>query len=312
VSYLVRRVSILATVFGLVRSVVGQDSNAQIEQSRLFQRTVPPTPNVNADGMALPQEEEPQLTDESFGKQQILKTQEKARDFTLGGGASEFYTNNVALTRRNTVSDSFFVGNVGLSWTPRINNQLQLQLGAGASIFRYSDTSALDFQSVGGGIGAVWTPPNAWGIGLTARYDFTELIDRHSNELLQDHEFSIVAQKIVVLGRSHALTFDLVGSAGISDPFVEQRDQIGFAIGYHLQLARNLAADLGYRHSWYFYNDHGRTDLNQVFSLALRYYVTKWAALEALVSGATNNSNHSVFDYDVFSTGGGVGLTIRF
>ena len=93
---------------------------------------------------------------------------------------------------------------------------------------------------------------------------------------------------------------------------VGQRDQIGFAIGYHLQLARNLAADLGYRHSWYFYNDHGRTDLNQVFSLALRYYVTKWAALEALVSGATNNSNHSVFDYDVFSTGGGVGLTIRF
>src|SRR5947209_9497809 len=37
--------------------------------------------------------------DESFGKQQILKTQEKIRDFTLGAGVSEFYTSNVALTR---------------------------------------------------------------------------------------------------------------------------------------------------------------------------------------------------------------------
>jgi hypothetical protein len=295
-----------------VRSVVGQNSNPQIEQSRLFERTVPPTANVNADGMALPQEEESQSTDESFGKQQILKTQEKVRDFVVSGDASVFYTSNVALTRRDEIGDVFLVAGAGMSWTPRVNNELQMLFGARASIFRYYDTSELDFQSVGGGIGAVWTPRNAWGIGLIARYDFTELIDRHSNELLQDHEFSLDAQKIMVLGRSHALSFDVIGSAGISDPFSEQRDQIGFAIGYHLQVTRNLVADLGYRHSWYFYNDGGRTDLNQVFSLALRYYVTKWAAIEAFVSGATNNSNRSVFDYDVFNTGGGLGLTIRF
>jgi len=106
---------ILTTTFGLVGSVFGQDSNAQIEQSRLFQRTVPQTPNVNADGMALPQGEELQSTDDSFGKQQILKTEEKVRDFTLGASASEFYTSNAALTRSDTISDSFFVGNVGFS-----------------------------------------------------------------------------------------------------------------------------------------------------------------------------------------------------
>src|SRR5439155_21374571 len=137
-------------------------------------------------------------------------------------------------------------------------------------------------------------------IGFIERYDFTELIDRHSNEILQDHEFSLAAQKIVVLGRSHALSFNLIGSAGISDPFAEQRDQVGVSMGYHLQLARNFVADLGYLHSWYFYNDGGRIDLNQVFSLALRYYVTRWAAVEAFVSGAVNNSNRTAFDYDVF------------
>jgi hypothetical protein len=261
--------------------------------------------------MLLSEGEELPSNDQSFGKQQILKTEEKVRDFTLGASASEFYTSNVALTRSDTISDSFFVGSVGLSWTPRINNQLQMQLGALASIFRYSDTSELDFQTIGAGVGAVWTPPNAWGIGLTVRYDFIELFDRHSDELLQDHEFSLVAQKIFVLGRSHALSFDLIGSVGISDPFAQQRDQIGFAIGYHLQLARNLVADLGYRNSGYFYNN-GRSDLNQVFSLALRYYLTRWAALEGFMSGAINNSNRSAFDYDVFTSGGGVGLTIRF
>ena len=300
-----------AVAFAVVRSVVGQASVPQVEQSRLFQRTVPPIPNVNAEGMPVAGEEELPSTDESFGKQQILKTQEKVRDFVLSGDASLFYTSNVALASRDEVDDGFFVGGAGLSWTPRLNRELQMLAGVRASIFRYFNTSELDFQSVGAGVGAAWTPPNMWGIGLIARYDFTELIDRHSDELLQDHEFSLVAQKIFVLGRSHALTFDLIGSVGISDPFAEQRDQIGFAIGYHLQLARNFVADFGYRNSWYFYNN-GRSDLNQVFSLALRYYLTSWAAMEGFMSGAINNSNRSAFDYDVFTSGGGVGLTIRF
>jgi len=300
-----------AVAFAIVGSVVGQESNPQVEQSRLFQREVPPTPNVNAEGMPLPEEEELPSTDESFGKQQILKTQEKVRDFVLSGDASLFYTSNVALASRDEVGDGFFVGGAALSWTPRVNNELQVLMGARASIFRYFNTSDLDFQSVGAGVGAIWTPRNMWGIGLIARYDFTELIDRHSDELLEDHEFSLIARKILVLGRSHALSFDLIASVGISDPFAEQRDQIGFAIGYHLQLARNLAADFGYRNSGYFYNN-GRSDLNQVFSLALRYYLTSWAAVEGFMSGAINNSNRSAFDYEVFTSGGGVGLTIRF
>lgn len=300
-----------AVAFTLARTVLGQNSNPQVEQSRLFERTTPPIPNVNAEGVPLSEEEGVTATDESFGKQQILKTEEKIPEFVVGGDASFFYTSNVALTSNDTVDDGFFVGGAALSWTSRLNHELQLLMGARASIFRYFDTSDLDFQSIGAGVGAIWTPRTMWGIGLMARYDFTELFDRHSDELLQDHQFSLTAQKIFVLGRSHALSFNLIGSVGISDPFAEQRDQIGFAIGYHLQLARNLVADLGYRNSGYFYNN-GRSDLNQVFSLALRYYVTRWAALEGFLSGAINHSNRSAFDYDVFTSGGGLGLTVRF
>src|SRR6185369_5536329 len=111
-----------------------------------------------------------------------------------------------------------------------------------------------DFENLSVGTGLTWTPPNCWGLAFVGRYDFIELLDRHGSEILQDNEFSLAVQKFVSLGRSHGLTFGILGSVGISDPFAEQRDQAGFILGYHLQLTRRIGADFGYRHSWYFYN----------------------------------------------------------
>ncbi len=262
--------------------------------------------------MALPEGDQTPADDDSFGAQQILKTQEKVRDFNLSGDASVFYTSNAALTRRDSFDDFFFVGDAALTWTRPVTNSLHLQLGAHASIFRYHDTSVLDFENLSAGVGAIWTPQHAWGIAFALRYDFVELLDRHSNELLQDHEFSLIAQKIIVLGRSHALSFGLVGSGGLSDPGAEQRDQIGGNIGYYLRVTRRLDADLGYRLASYFYNDGGRRDLSQIISLGLHYHLTPQATVEALLSGATNWSNRSAFEYDVFTGGSGLTFSWQF
>lgn len=306
------RILLVGTVFASLGSLYAQ-SNPAVETSRLFDRTAPPTSGmVTPDGMALPEGETTTSEDESFGAQQILKAQQKIPDFTLGGSVSSFYTNNVALTRSNTISDSFLVGAAFFNWTPHINPELQFQFGAAASIFRYWDTTALNFENLGTGVGLLWTPKNFWGIGILGRYDFTELLDTASNQILQDHEFSVALQKLLVLGRSHALTFGVIGSAGISDPYSEQRDQIGFAVGYHLQITRQFGSDLGYRLSGYFYNKGGRDDLNQVFSLGLHYYITPWASVDSFLTGAVNSSNRAAFRYDVISTGGGAGLTVRF
>jgi hypothetical protein len=305
-------VALLLVSFVAAISVHAQESNPAIEQSRLFPRTVPPTADtVSTGGLSMPEGETTAAGDESFGAQQVLKTQEKVPDFSISAGVTGYFTNNVALTRSDTQSEGFFVGEAAFNWTPRLNPQFQFQLGAGTSIFRY-ETSALDFESLGAGTGIIWTPPNAWGLALIGRYDFVDLLDRHSNQILKDHEFSLSLQKLLVLGRSHALSFALIGSAGISDPFAEQRDQAGLAIGYHLQLTRYLGSDFGYRLSGYFYNGGGRDDLNQVFSIGLHYNLRPWLAVNGFVSGAKNHSNESVFKYDVFSTGGGLGLFIRF
>jgi len=309
----VKRLTGFVAALCVAAPVLAQEANSVIEQSRLFQSSRQTTGTaVDANGMAVALPENAQPEDVSFGKQQILKAEEKIPEFSISGDASVFYTSNVALTRRDEVGDVFFAGDAALSWTPRINNELQLQAGARASMFRYDDTSELDFESLGAGVGVFWTPRWAWGVGLSARYDFTELLDRHSNELLEDHEFSLVAQKIVVLGRSHALSFGAIGSVGISDPFAQQRDQIAGVIGYHLQLTRYFGTDFGYRLAGYFYNEAGRTDFNQILSLAGHCRLTRWATLEGFVSWATNYSNKEAFKYDVFSTGGGLSVIVRF
>jgi len=302
---------LVALAFLVVNALQAQ-SNSAIEQSRLYPRTIPPSGgSLSAEGISMPQGEGIAAEDESFGVQQILKEQQEIPEFLISSSSTVYFTNNEALTHTDEKSDEFFVGDIGFSWTPRLSPGWQFQLGGAMALFRYED-SALDFESLGAGTGLVFTPPNMWGISFSGRYDFVELLDRHANQILQDHEFSLAVQKVLVLGRSHALSFGILGSAGISDPFAEQRDQIGFGIAYHLQLTRYFGSDFGYRISEYFYNAHDRRDLNQVFSLALHYNFKSWLALNGYLSGAINHSNESVFSYKVFTGGGGVGLVVRF
>src|SRR5207302_7785596 len=112
--------------------------------------------------------------------------------------------------------------------------------------------------------------------------------------------------------RVHAFTVGALASAGISDPFAEQRDQIAAFAGYHVFLTRQLDADIGYRIAGFFYNKGGRDDFTHGLSLGLRYHFTPWMEANALLALAMNRSTKSVFDYDVLNTGGSIAFTLRF
>ncbi|MGI9089061.1 MAG: hypothetical protein ACR2HH_15175 [Chthoniobacterales bacterium] len=292
--------------------VLVAQNDAAIEQARLFQKpaAITNSNSVTADGMALG--DASPSSDDSFGDQVILKSQPRPRFFTVTGDATIFYTDNVALTRRAEVDDSFFVAHAGGSWNPHIGRNLDAQFGATVSTFRYNDTSSLDFTNLGFGTGLFWSPESLRGIGIFARYDFIELLNRHSDEILQDHEFTLGAQKIFALGRSHAFTIGGTAMAGISNPRAAQRDQLGMFFAYQLQLTRSLDTELSYRPALHFYNSNGRVDLNQVVSWNLRYHLAPWAEANAFFSFGSNRSDRSVFDYDVVTTGFGVGLTAKF
>ncbi len=303
---------LLAIFFVLFPSALrAQVAASAIDRARLFQSApAEPVPAVDANGNALgdvaPSE------DASFGAQLILKDQPRLRAFTLSGGGSVFFTNNVALTRSDTHDDVFAVLNAAGSWNRAICPGLDLSVGLQGAAFRYDRSSVLDFDSLGGGATLSWSPPRWSGVNFSGRYEFTELLNRHGNEILQDHQLSLGAQKIFVLGRAHAATVGALGSVGFSTPTAAQRDQVGLFAGYQLQLTRSLSTDLFYRIAGQFYTGSDRNDLNQTFSWNLRYRLGAWGEANANFTYGGNRSSTAVFDYDAASTGGGLGFITRF
>ncbi len=262
--------------------------------------------------MALAEDQDEASSDESFGEQVILKKRDRVPTVVVGGDASIFYTDNAALTPDHKIDDAFVVANAGISWTPRINPQLEAQLSGHASIFRYNSTSALDFENLGLGAALFWAPEHCHDISFFARYDLIELLDRHSEEILQDHEFTFGAQKVFAVGKTQSFTLGAITSTGIAIPSSQQRQQLALFATYHWQLTRALDAEVSYRVAGYYYNHADRTDGNQVVAANLHYRVSKCADINAFFSFGSNRSDKSGFDYNAVTAGGGIALTFRF
>jgi signal transduction histidine kinase len=307
--------SLVLCLFLSTATVVrSQQAVSSITQARLFPNPAAPgTASVDANGTALADEESASDSgDESFGNQIILKNQERRRLYTVFADVSAFHTNNVDLTPSGTRSDTFLASSVGVAWRPAIRQDLIADLSAGTSLFRYDRATELDFEKLWAGAGVSWAVPRAAGIIAFGRYDFTEVLDASSRELLQDHTLSVGAQKIFVFGRSHYLATGLTGILGFSRPSTEQRDQVAIHGAYHLQITRSLDVDLIYRYAVQFYNDDGRIDRNQTLSLAMGVAATHWLRVTGAISAARNDSNESASEYDVFNLGGGLKLEFTF
>src|SRR4051794_18274093 len=140
-------------------------NNPAIDQARLLRDAVPPTSQgVNAYGTALPAGDGAVSDDDSMGAQQILKTQEQPRPWTLTANASFVYTNNAALTRNAMRDDVFAAVDASLGWSGRVAHELDANFGLHAALFRYNNISALDFEDLGFGFGFVWSPASLRGV----------------------------------------------------------------------------------------------------------------------------------------------------
>jgi hypothetical protein len=291
-----------------------QEALSSITQSRLFASpNAPGGTTVDANGSALPEDESvTDSEDDSFGAQIILKNQERRRIFTVFTDASLFHTNNVDLLPGGSRSDWFLAANLGLAWRPAIRPDLIADVSVGSTLFRYDRASELDFEKLWAGAGVSWAVPRAAGIIAFVRYDFSEVLDASSNELLQDHEFSVGGQKIFAFGRSHFLATGLTGILGLSSPRSQQRDQAAIHVAYHLQVTRSLDLDLLYRYAAQFYTGGDRVDRNQTLSLTMGVAATRWLRVAGSISAARNDSNENAFEYDVFNLGAGAKLEIAF
>ena len=285
-------------------------NSAAIEQSRLYRATARRT--VDAYGNALPDSPAAASEDDSFGTQEILKNQEPVREWTLSGAASLLYTDNVELSARGRSDDLFVVVDAGLGWSRRLNRTLEANVSFRASIFRYDKNPVLDFQNLGFGGGLTWALPRLPGASVFARYDFTQLLDRDGDGILTDHAFTVGVQKAVAFSRGHGLTISVAATAGISDPHAAQRHALAAFISYRLQLTEKLETELLLRPALHYYDAGSRFEFNQILAWNFRYRVTEWAELNGFLSYGLNRSERAAFDYNVFTTGIGLGVTVRF
>ena len=256
--------------------------------------------------------DEQTTSDDGFGEVVILTSQPRPRRFAVSGSASVSYTNNAALTSDQTIDDTFFVANAGFSWTPIFTPHLNLQFAAQGSLFRYDKTPALDFQSITLGAGLFWNPECWPGVGFFSRYDFIEMFDRHSQEILRDHSFTLGAQREFRLGRIHDLVVGASIVSEITEPESAQHNQAGLFFAYRVEMNRSLGVDLFYRLGGQFYGSPSHNDFNQILSLNARYRVWESAQINAFLSLTDNRSENSVFDYTALSSGGGISAIIQF
>jgi hypothetical protein len=100
-----------------------------IDQSRLLQ-PVPnaaPVSQVDSDGNALG--DTTPVEDDSFGAQMILKDQQRVPSFYLSGGSSVYFTDNVALTRRDALENALVVVTAAGNWTRQVRPDVELNVG---------------------------------------------------------------------------------------------------------------------------------------------------------------------------------------
>ena len=60
------------------------------------------------------------------------------------------------------------------------------------------------------------------------------------------------------------------------------------------------------------YDSGGRTDVSEILALSGNYRIRDWLTVSAVTTFVANQSNQSVFDYNVFNIGGGVSLSWKF
>lgn len=250
--------------------------------------------------------------DLDLGIQVILKRREAEQPFRFFADTAEFYTNNVGLTKTNKQADSYFFADFGFTYERKLNDDLTFETTVRQGFFRYSEFRSLDFEDFNAGTGLSYDWKRLWDITVFARYNFERFTDGSlGSEFFQNHTISFGGQKTWGFNGGHYIYLGYSSIIGWASPTDAERDEHGFFLGGHYNFTRRFTGDIYYRVAVFDYSI-GRTDLNQTVVASLAYIFNDYAKLTASASFASDRSNHSVFDYDMVTTGGGLAFQLKF
>jgi|SRR5689334_19816217 len=302
----------------LALASVAQAQTGNVERARLISsqaQNLPTTPGVTPTSEGVEQNYAAQSpNDTDLGEQAILKRVEKYNPFTFEASVPIYYTSNVALVDRNRMSDVIIAPVVGITYAPRLQKTLYGEFTLRQQFFYYQDFSGLDFASFDAIAGLAYYMPNFHNLALRANIDYNRLTPTDSlNDFFSNVGLVLNAEIPFVIGRAQQISVG--ASANISlyaTPDEEQRNDLGVYVGYSVGLTRNLYLNASGQLVVRPYDSAGRTDVSEILNLGATYRVRDWLTISALTSFVANQSDHDVFDYEVFNFGGGISVTWRF
>ena len=310
----VRPVHLASLFAGIGLGVSAWSQQSQIERARQFDATRE-THDVATAPAALSLPEAAGGTDlDSFGVQQMLVCgPERARYFRVIGEISGFVTDNVGLSRRDPVSDSFMVGTFGIDYRRPLKRGFQVDAGFQAAMFRYNEYSQLNFNSFDVGAGLSYHLKKLGGVDLSARYSFNVLQGASSGDtLFENHTITAAVEKIFQFSKAHYALLGISGRAGFATPRINERHELGVYAGYHIEPLPRLDVDLGYRYGYYVYTVGGRRDHNQTASLGVKYRFRDWWSASMSSFYVWDHSNQEALSFRAGSLGGALTLLFRF
>ncbi len=248
--------------------------------------------------------------DPDLGEQVILKRQQKSTPWLFSADTSINYTSNIALADKGARGDTFFLGQLALSYQRKVIENLFFETTVSQGFFKYDRFPAFDFDTLNAGTGLTYF---AKGIAFSARYNYNRLTDgAQHDEFFRQHSVTLGAQKTISVNSAFFAYFGATARFNWNEPLVTQRDEYSIYVGGRVALTRTLTFDAFYRAGVFNYNFQSRTDVNQTLALSLRYQPRPWFAVTASSSFGLNLSNRDTFDYKVANTGLTLGVQFKF
>jgi len=247
---------------------------------------------------------------------QIVLQPRRAPVLSVYSDTQYLFDSNVALTPNDQTSDEIFFETLGAAYTPKLVDQLTSSIYVRQQFVLYDQQVDLNFYAQTAGLSLAY-PIKDWFTmygGFAASRLFSTS-DEH--EFYKEFDTQFGLWRAQPLGRGLSLyygyQFDWLASSG-SDLTQSDLSQVENAIygGVNWQLANQWTAQFLYRFRARDYLQAGRTDVDNLASLAVTYTFNQYVNVRAYVSYGNDDSNRGEFSYDVVNVGGGLNLSARF
>jgi len=252
--------------------------------------------------------------DADLGEQAILKRVEKYEPFRIETGVPIYYTSNVALVDRGSMSDVIIAPLVAVTYAPRLGKTLSGEFTLRQQFFYYQDFSGFNFASFDAVAGVAYSVPRLNNLLLRANLDYNRLTGTDDfDDFFSNVALNLSAEMPFPIGRAQQISLGADASVSLyAHPDPPQRNDFGFFVGYTANLTRALSVVASGRLVVRPYDHGGRTDVSEILSTGANYRVRDWLTISAFTTFVANQSNRGAFDYEVFNLGGGVTVSFQF